>query len=93
MARRKRSDKSDSGLGCLLVVLALVVVAAIGLYIATVPTPARVERAHERLEQAVPAPSISPAPSHGGVVCRDGTRSPSRTTCGRGCCSGHGGCR
>ena len=42
------------------------------------------------------------APSGGGgggggdcpncIICNDGTRSPSCTTCSQGCCSGHGGC-
>lgn len=28
-----------------------------------------------------------------GILCNDGTRSPTCTTCTSGCCSGHGGCR
>jgi len=28
----------------------------------------------------------------GNIVCNDGTRSPSCTTCSSGCCSGHDGC-
>lgn len=31
--------------------------------------------------------------SRGGVMCNDGTRSPTCSVCGSGCCSGHGGCR
>lgn len=28
-----------------------------------------------------------------GILCNDGTRSPTCTTCTSGCCSGHGGCK
>lgn len=36
------------------------------------------------------------APEGGGnvhILCNDGTRSPSCTSCDKGCCSGHGGCK
>ncbi|MCA9489144.1 MAG: hypothetical protein KC621_04460 [Myxococcales bacterium] len=28
----------------------------------------------------------------GTIICNDGTRSPTCTSCSSGCCSGHGGC-
>jgi hypothetical protein len=28
----------------------------------------------------------------GTIICNDGTRSPTCTSCDSGCCSGHGGC-
>ncbi|MEA1048408.1 thermonuclease family protein [Lamprobacter modestohalophilus] len=31
--------------------------------------------------------------SPGTIMCNDGTRSPTCTSCTRGCCSSHGGCR
>lgn len=42
-------------------------------------------------------PSICPSGDGGGggggyILCNDGTRSPSCTSCTSGCCSGHGGC-
>ncbi len=30
--------------------------------------------------------------SNSHIMCNDGTRSPSCTSCSRGCCSRHGGC-
>lgn len=36
-----------------------------------------------------------PSDAEGGgayITCKDGTKSPTCTTCSSGCCSGHGGC-
>lgn len=88
MKKKRKESAATDAIGCLLVGGLLVLLAAVLVVYATLPGP---EQAREVLEERpVGRPAAEPA-AH--IMCKDGTRSPSCTSCERGCCSGHGGCR
>lgn len=53
----------------------------------------REERERERERKRVERNNFWDNYNYSTIMCNDGTYSPSCTTCKRGCCRGHGGCR